>query len=430
MAGGRDDASMGAIEFGTVISAVGEPGASDTIQYAEALADADHVARLGYDALWVIEHHFSDYFPTPSPMVMLAHLAGRLPDIDLGTCVVVLPWYSPLRLAEEIAMVNQLSRGTLHIGFGRGLARLEYDAFGIDMGESRARFRECHAVIGKALGGAPFTHGGRFFAIDRPIELRPKPVLERVRLYGATNSPETALIMAEIGLPMLRVSNFPLPYHSTDFESWNEATRKRGRSTDVARPILIHAVLADTDAEALALAKSHLSRYFEKMVEHYEADADPWKEFEDYKAFSKFMATAKKLTDPENMVPFTACRAPIGTRCGSASRVTSPPGSPTATLTGRRAAVRGRAFAPIEPDDTAPCAALRHGPRACPAVRRARPPAGRRRFAACRHGARAPSRRRSRPGRRKGWGRRARGSGERRGASSRSGRAARRRQAR
>ncbi len=295
---------MGAIEFGTVISAVGEPGASDETQYAEALADADHVAKLGYDALWVIEHHFSDYFPTPSPTVMLSHLAGRLPDMDLGTCVVVLPWYSPLRLAEEISMLSQLSRGTLHIGFGRGLARLEYDAYGIDMGESRARFRECHEVIGKALGGAPFTHTGRFFAIDRPIELRPKPVLERVKLYGATSSPETALIMAEIGLPMIRVSNFPLPYHITDFESWDNETRKHGRSTDVARPILIHAVLADTDAEALALARTHLSRYFEKVVEHYEADADPWKEFEDYKAFSKFMATAKKLTDPENMGPW------------------------------------------------------------------------------------------------------------------------------
>ena len=295
---------MGAIEFGTVISAVGEPGASDAEQYVEALADADLVARLGYDALWVIEHHFSDYFPTPSPLVMLAHLAGRLPDIDLGTCCVVSPWYSPLRLAEEIAMLSQLSRGTLHIGFGRGLARLEYNAFGISMAESRARFRECHEIVGKALAGAPFTHSGTYFEIDRPIELRPRPMLEKVRVYGATNSPETAGILAEMGLPMLRVSNFPLDYHTNDFSLWDEVSRTHGHATDVARPILIHAVLADTDADAVALAKVHLSRYYEKVVEHYEADADPWKEFEDYKAFSKFMATAQKLTDPDNLDPW------------------------------------------------------------------------------------------------------------------------------
>ena len=295
---------MGAIEFGTVISAVGEPGASDASLYAEASVDADHVAGLGYDALWVIEHHFSDYFPTPSPLVMLAHLAGRLPDIDLGTCVVVLPWYHPLRLAGEISMVSRLSRGTLHIGLGRGVARLEYDAFGIDMAEARARFREGREIVGKALAGAPFTHDGAFFTIDRPVGLRPKPARERIRLYGATSSPETALIMAGLDLPMLRVSNFPLHWHSKDFERWDEATRQRGGATNVARPILIHAVLADTDAEADALAKTHLSRYFEKVVEHYEADADPWKALEDYKSFSKFMANSRKLTDPANMGPW------------------------------------------------------------------------------------------------------------------------------
>ena len=63
---------MSGIKFGTVISAVGEPGASDADQYVEALVDADRVAGLGYDAFWVIEHHFSDYFPTPSPTVMLS----------------------------------------------------------------------------------------------------------------------------------------------------------------------------------------------------------------------------------------------------------------------------------------------------------------------------------------------------------------------
>ena len=295
---------MSAIEFGTVISAVGEPGASDADQYVEALVDADHVARLGYDALWVIEHHFSDYFPTPSPLVMLSHLAGRHPGIDLGTCVVVLPWYSPLRLAGEIAMLSRLSRGTLHIGFGRGLARLEYDAFGVAMTESRARFRECREVVGKALGGGSFTYAGEFFDIERPIELRPNAAQERVNLYGATSSPDSAGIMAALDLPMIRVSNYPLHFHSKDFARWDEETRARGGATDVARPILIHAVLGDSDEEADALAKAHLSRYFEKVVEHYEADADPWKELEDYKAFSKFMATAKKLTDPDNLGPW------------------------------------------------------------------------------------------------------------------------------
>ena len=225
---------------------------------------------------------------------MLSHLAGRYPEMDLGTCVLVLPWYSPLRLAGEIAMLSQMTRGNLHIGFGRGLARLEYDAFGVSMTDTRARFRECREVIGKALAGGTFTYRGEFFDIERPIELRPKAVHERVNLYGATSSPESAGIMARLDLPMIRVSNFPMHFHSNDFARWNEETLARGGSTDVTRPILIHAVLADTDEEADALAKEHLSRYFVKVVEHYEADADPWKELEEFKAFSKFMATLQE----------------------------------------------------------------------------------------------------------------------------------------
>ena len=143
-----------------------------------------------------------------------------------------------------------------------------------------------------------------FFNIERPIELRPKAMQERVNLYGATSSPESAGIMAELDLPMIRVSNFPMHFHSNDFDRWNDETLRRGGPTDVTRPILIHAVLADTDEEAVALAKVHLSRYFEKVVEHYEADADPWKELEEFKAYSKFMATSKKLTNPENLGPW------------------------------------------------------------------------------------------------------------------------------
>ena len=285
---------MSEIKFGTVISAVGEPGASDSEQYVEALVDADHVAGLGYDAFWVIEHHFSDYFPTPSPLVMLSHLAGRYPDMDLGTCVLVLPWYSPLRLAGEIAMLSQLSRGTLHIGFGRGLARLEYDAFGVSMSETRARFRECREVIGKALAGGSFTYDGEFFNIERSIELRPKSVQERINLYGATSSPESAGIMAELDLPMIRVSNFPMHFHGNDFARWDEVTRQRGGSTDVSRPILIHAVLADTDEEADALRRRSLALFV--RWSSLEADADPGRT--ESSSLQQVHATSKEADNP------------------------------------------------------------------------------------------------------------------------------------
>ena len=71
----------------------------------------------------------------------MAHIAAAFPDLSLGTSVLVLPWYHPLRLAEEIAMLNGMTTGTLHLGIGRGTARMEYDAYNVDMNEAAGALR-------------------------------------------------------------------------------------------------------------------------------------------------------------------------------------------------------------------------------------------------------------------------------------------------
>ena len=112
------------VRFGFQAAAAGDGGQSDQELYRDLMDDCALGSRLGYDAAWLLEHHFSDYFPTPSPLLLMSHIAARFPDLSLGTSVLVLPWYHPLRLAEEIAMLNLLSKGTLHLGIGRGTARL------------------------------------------------------------------------------------------------------------------------------------------------------------------------------------------------------------------------------------------------------------------------------------------------------------------
>ena len=106
----------GGYPFGFQAAAAGDGGQSDHELYRDLMEDCALGHKLGYDAAWLLEHHFSDYYPTPSPMLMMAHIAAKFPDLSLGTSVLVLPWYHPLRLAEEIAMLNSLTRGTLHLG--------------------------------------------------------------------------------------------------------------------------------------------------------------------------------------------------------------------------------------------------------------------------------------------------------------------------
>ena len=91
-------------------------------------------------------------------------------------------------LAEEIAMLNSMTRGTLHLGIGRGTAKMEYDAYNIDMNEARARFTECYRIVEKGLRGEPFTHEGPFWNITQPIRIRPEPVAKKVHFYGAIGS--------------------------------------------------------------------------------------------------------------------------------------------------------------------------------------------------------------------------------------------------
>src|ERR1700758_2579481 len=194
----------GEVEFGFVASAADAPGTSDHELYRTVLEDVEYPADLGYTTAWLIEHHFSDYFPTPSPLVLASHIAARFPELSLGTCVLVTPWYEPLRLAGEIAMLSLLTEQPLHLGLGRGTAKYEFDAFGLEMASSRDRFREVYEVISTALRGGPFAYHGSQIDVPKEIEVRPRVAgvtTDRIHFYGAIGSPGSAPVMAPMGLP-------------------------------------------------------------------------------------------------------------------------------------------------------------------------------------------------------------------------------------
>ncbi len=213
-----------------------EDPAADDLLYKEVVEDCHLGMELGYEAAWFLEHHFSDYYPTPSPLVFMAHVAAECPTLGLGTSVLVIPWYHPLRLAEEISMVNALTQGTLHIGMGRGTAKMEYDAYGVDMNEARARFAECWTIVETAMTGKPFTFDGAFHKISREIQLRPTPTGKEVKFYGAIGSPGSAAIMAELGLPPLCLAQFPDHLLQRILGNWRKKTEELGRSTERDHP--------------------------------------------------------------------------------------------------------------------------------------------------------------------------------------------------
>jgi alkanesulfonate monooxygenase SsuD/methylene tetrahydromethanopterin reductase-like flavin-dependent oxidoreductase (luciferase family) len=290
------------VSFGFQAAASDVAGVPDAQLYRDMMSDCELGHRLGYDAAWLLEHHFSDYYPTPSPLLMMAHIAARFPDLSLGTSVLVLSWYHPLRLAEEIAMLNMLTRGTLHLGIGRGTARMEYNAYNIDMNEGRARFAEVFEIVEQGLSGKPFSHRGRFWNIAQPIRIRPEPVDKPVRFYGAIGSPASAEVMGDLGIPPICLSTFPDGLLVKILDRWR--ARAGAKASGAILPISVKMFIADTDEEAREMGRRYYPPYFALQADHYEADADPWTNIPEYADFSRMFANLRKMTNPAELGPF------------------------------------------------------------------------------------------------------------------------------
>ncbi|HYD07010.1 MAG TPA: LLM class flavin-dependent oxidoreductase, partial [Reyranella sp.] len=191
------------MKVGVALNMLHEHGRPDAAVVHEHLAEGDLVEPLGFNSLWALEHHFTGYAMSPAPTQTLAYFAGRTKRIQLGTAVIVLPWHDPVRVAEQIALLDIMCGGRCLFGFGRGAASTEYEGFRIPMGEARPRFAEAAQVVVKALRDEVFEHQGEFFQIPR-MSIRPRPIShpER-RFYASSVSPESAEIIAKLGFGML-----------------------------------------------------------------------------------------------------------------------------------------------------------------------------------------------------------------------------------
>ena len=115
--------------------------------YGEAVEQVQYAEELGFDSVWIAEHHSSRYGIFPSLMPILSNLAAQTKTIRLGAGVSVLPFHDPIRLAEESAMLDLLSNGRLNLGVGRGSADYEYGNFKIDFDSRDIRFQEVLDII-------------------------------------------------------------------------------------------------------------------------------------------------------------------------------------------------------------------------------------------------------------------------------------------
>ena len=146
---------------------------TEQVQYGEA---------LGFQGAWCAEHHFSRYGLGSSSLVLLGALAAQTRTIRLGTAVLVPAFHNPIRLAEDIAIVDVVSNGRIDVGFGRGSAGYEYNGYGLDRNESQQRFQESIRMILGLWTTPGYSQQGQFHTINQatlvpPVVQQPHPLV-------------------------------------------------------------------------------------------------------------------------------------------------------------------------------------------------------------------------------------------------------------
>lgn len=287
-------------------------GVEDGQFIAEELTQLELAAELGFESVWATEHHFSSYSISPNPLYWFAYLAGRLKTVRFGTQVLVVPWHDPVRMAEEIAMLDHLSGGRAIIGFGRGLSRMEYEGLRIDQGEARQRFDESVAMVMRAMETG-FLEGGELFRQPRR-ELRPRPVRSlKGRAFCAAGSPASMVSAARLGLGRLYLGQPMVAGHKNDegilgrvvkddaADAWLDTWRETHPNETPVAPFVSNLVFIDESGErARELARVYTANTFRAAVRNYEMTSDHHGSVKGYESYASIRMTpeqAEKAAD-------------------------------------------------------------------------------------------------------------------------------------
>ncbi|MEE2776922.1 MAG: LLM class flavin-dependent oxidoreductase [Acidobacteriota bacterium] len=209
----------------------------------------------GYDAVWLAEHHFSTYSVCPSINLMGTHVAARTKNLRIGTGVSLAAFYHPLRLAEEIALLDVLSGGRVNWGAGRGFDRVEFEAFGVAREDSYPRFHENVEVVLEAWRSDRLTYEGQFYSFN-DVEVLPKPAQKpHPPVWMASSSVEAIGWSAQYGYSIM------MDPHSSHQEIgrkrafYEEELTKHGHSIegrDIPMARLLAVGTTHEEAEAIA----------------------------------------------------------------------------------------------------------------------------------------------------------------------------------
>ena len=217
------------------------PTVPDSQNMDDTLYMGELVEPLGFDSIWATEHYGSAYSMQPNPLQYLAYWAGRTSRIDVGTAVIVAPWWNPVRLASEISMLDILLKGRrLHLGIGRGISPHEYASLGYPMEESHKYFYDVIYAIRASDGAERFEFKGEVYDIP-PTSIRPQArhkgeLTKNIKVAFTTEA--SAKLAAEHGLGQMFVAGDDVDEMIAKVQRFNKIRKDLGLPPDQPTTLL------------------------------------------------------------------------------------------------------------------------------------------------------------------------------------------------
>jgi probable F420-dependent oxidoreductase len=239
--------------------------------YKEALEEVTRGEELGFDSVWMEEHHAVQNHYWPSPLTVLAGFATRTTEITLGTDILVAPFYHPVRLAEEVALLDIMSGGRFILGAAIGYKPDEFALYGIDLEGRGARFVEQLTIMKGLWTQESVSFTGKYFRVEGKLE--PKPITKPHPPVWIGGWGELTLKRAAtLGDNWIPGPTADLARLVNGKQQFLHDRAAAGRTTPITEwPLTRDVIIADTDERARELAEQHI------MVAYRKEYAGAWK---------------------------------------------------------------------------------------------------------------------------------------------------------
>ena len=206
--------------------------------YKNTLEQVKLAEKVNFESAWISEHHFLDDGYCPSPAVTAAAMAAVTTRIKIGSAGIILPLHNPLKVAEDAAVVDNISNGRFNLGVVLGYRKEEYEGMGVPMRQRPSRMDEGIEVLEKALTGEKFSYEGKRYKFEN-AKLTPGPVQKPIPVYiGAFEEPAIRRA-GRFGYPLLIGPGRTVDMARDTLRIYSDEARKSGRDPDCVEHILL-----------------------------------------------------------------------------------------------------------------------------------------------------------------------------------------------